>query len=221
MDDITAGQVTVPAGASPELRHAMWRAPKASQQERYERIVQATIRLARDGGHDAVQMRDVAVESGASLGTVYTYFQTRDNLLYRTTVAWTASCVLAVSPGRDAPIDLRSIEADITKVVLAFLAEPGLLNAYIRSTLSTEPVIVEQRKKVDWTWWVEHFPTVALLVPDDAELAPRLLSDVFYSATLRWAFGQIDGAALLQQMLHTVRLLVRATSVAQDQPRSA
>lgn len=51
------------------------------QEARRRRILEASIRLAAGGGFDAVQMREVAEESGVALGTLYRYFPSKIHLL--------------------------------------------------------------------------------------------------------------------------------------------
>jgi len=51
------------------------------QQERRDRIVRAAISLLQHGGeYDEIQMRDVALEAGVTLGTVYRYFTSKEHL---------------------------------------------------------------------------------------------------------------------------------------------
>jgi AcrR family transcriptional regulator len=52
-----------------------------SQAARRRRVLDATLRLAADGGFDAVQMRDVAAAADVALGTVYRYFTSKERLL--------------------------------------------------------------------------------------------------------------------------------------------
>src|SRR5690349_3698209 len=52
-----------------------------SQAARRRRVLDATLQLARGGGFDAVQMRDVAAEANVALGTVYRYFSSKERLL--------------------------------------------------------------------------------------------------------------------------------------------
>src|SRR5690242_21815699 len=52
-----------------------------SQAARRRRVLDATLRLASDGGFDAVQMRDVAAAADVALGTVYRYFSSKERLL--------------------------------------------------------------------------------------------------------------------------------------------
>ncbi len=53
----------------------------ASQLARRERIIDAAIELATDGGWDAVQMREVAERGEVALGTLYRYFPSKVHLL--------------------------------------------------------------------------------------------------------------------------------------------
>src|SRR3954452_22430705 len=52
-----------------------------SQAARRRRVLDATLRLASEGGFDAVQMRDVAAAADVALGTVYRYFSSKERLL--------------------------------------------------------------------------------------------------------------------------------------------
>ncbi len=130
-----------------------WIAPRRTQQARYERILQATIELAQ-GGSDAVQMRAVAERSGVALGTVYTYFQSRDNLLHCAVGAWNVAVAERAS-GASNGVSSRGIEqleGEIIRGVDLFLEQPGLLEAFVKSTLSSDPAVVEARKRVTWDW---------------------------------------------------------------------
>ena len=60
----------------------------ASQLARRERILDAAMELATEGGYDAVQMREVGTEAGVALGTIYRYFSSKDDLLAAVLVAW-------------------------------------------------------------------------------------------------------------------------------------
>jgi TetR/AcrR family transcriptional regulator, cholesterol catabolism regulator len=57
------------------------RTPPASQRARRERILDAAVELAGEGGFDAVQMREVAERADVALGTLYRYFPSKVHLL--------------------------------------------------------------------------------------------------------------------------------------------
>jgi TetR/AcrR family transcriptional regulator, cholesterol catabolism regulator len=57
------------------------RTPPASQRARRERILDAAVELATEGGYEAVQMREVAERADVALGTLYRYFPSKVHLL--------------------------------------------------------------------------------------------------------------------------------------------
>jgi TetR/AcrR family transcriptional regulator, cholesterol catabolism regulator len=78
------GSVAPAAPASPAVRPVPAvpaRATTASQRARRRRILNAAVLLARQGGYDAVQMREVADLAGVALGTLYRYFPSKVHLL--------------------------------------------------------------------------------------------------------------------------------------------
>lgn len=54
---------------------------RATQRERYQRIIDASMELASEGGYEAVQMRTVAERAEVALGTVYRYFPSKNHIL--------------------------------------------------------------------------------------------------------------------------------------------
>ena len=52
-----------------------------AQRERRDRMLNAAMKLASDGGYEAVQMREVADDAGVALGTLYRYFPSKVHLL--------------------------------------------------------------------------------------------------------------------------------------------
>lgn len=68
--------MSVPTAAAPTVR-----VPPASQRARRERILDAAVALATEGGYEAVQMREVAEHADVALGTLYRYFPSKVHLL--------------------------------------------------------------------------------------------------------------------------------------------
>ena len=52
-----------------------------AQRDRGIRVLETAMRMAGEGGYEAVQMRAVAEQSGVALGTIYRYFSGKDELL--------------------------------------------------------------------------------------------------------------------------------------------
>ena len=75
-----------------------------AQQARRQRVIDAAMSLALDGGYEAVQMRDVAARADVAMGTVYRYFTSKDHLLAAALVHWVEQLDnrLAQSPAQGA-----------------------------------------------------------------------------------------------------------------------
>ena len=78
------GSSAAPADVGPATVRNLTR----SQVERRQRVIDAAMNLAADGGYEAVQMRDVASTAGVALGTIYRYFASKDHLLAAAMVEW-------------------------------------------------------------------------------------------------------------------------------------
>src|SRR5437763_6321502 len=59
-----------------------------SQHARRKRIIAAVVELLQDGGYDAVQLRAVSDRSNVALGSIYSYFGSRDGLLGAALSEW-------------------------------------------------------------------------------------------------------------------------------------
>ena len=59
-----------------------------AQQERRIRILETAMRMAGEGGYEAVQMRAVAEESGVAPGTIYRYYSGKDEMLIAGLAGW-------------------------------------------------------------------------------------------------------------------------------------
>ena len=60
----------------------------AEQAERRTRIIDAVLKLAKEGGYDAVQLREISRLADVSLRTIYKYYGSRDNLLLQALIKW-------------------------------------------------------------------------------------------------------------------------------------
>jgi AcrR family transcriptional regulator len=205
------------AGALPRVA----RAPRPAQQERYDRVLAAAIETAREGGYDAVQMRTVAQRSAVSLATVYTYFTSRDNLVFRATTIWTALLRWQLDEpttpeGRKQPLTRAETS---TRMLRAMSAEPHLMEAWARGNMTSDDQVVESLRNVDWAFWAPGAEKDSL----DVGLRNHymLVNDVLFAGVVRWAFGQRD----LDEVIESVARLAASADAASDlsprpEPRS-
>lgn len=61
-----------------------------SQRARREKILNAVLDLAAEGGYDAVQVREVAKHADVAMRTIYNYYGSREELLRAALVEWRA-----------------------------------------------------------------------------------------------------------------------------------
>ena len=81
-----------------------------NQAARRQRVIDAAMKLAADGGYDAVQMRDVASEAGVALWTIYRYFASKDHLL--------AACQVEFARGEQRRLELRPTQGETAATMI-------------------------------------------------------------------------------------------------------
>ena len=108
------------------------RATTASQQARRRAILNAAVVLARQGGYDAVQMREVAEVAGVALGTLYRYFPSKVHLL-------SAAMVRQLEALRDQLLREEPEGADPCERVVAVVHR--LVSALERDRLVTDALV--------------------------------------------------------------------------------
>lgn len=182
---------------------------RPSQRARHDAIVEATIALASEQGYDGVQMRAVEERSGIALGTVYTYFTSRDNMIFRATVLWSRDVVQRAFTDTAAP-PVEDLETDVMYLLDLHTQSPNLLEAFIRAQLTLDPHVMEARQNIVRHWWRGDRPNFDVLGPALAPQATQILDDAFYAAAVRWAFGEIPLEDVTKRVRQTVQVLLRA-----------
>jgi TetR/AcrR family transcriptional regulator, cholesterol catabolism regulator len=133
--------------ASPATGTSSTRPPPASQRARRERILDAAVELAAEGGWEAVQMREVADRADVALGTLYRYFPSKVHLLVsamgRTFQALQDSVQVSDDPGSTPEERVYRVVAAVTR----YLAKNRRLSgAMIRALMMAD---AEAGKEVD------------------------------------------------------------------------
>jgi AcrR family transcriptional regulator len=111
-----------------------------SQRARRERILAAVLELAAEGGHDAVQVREVAARAHVALRTIYNYYDSRENLLYAAMMQWR----LRVANESVANVSGKTLEERLLSLLRhnfeVFAEAPKLFEAFNRLDLRPENV---------------------------------------------------------------------------------
>ena len=184
------------------------------QQARHARVLEATTELARRGGYDAVQMRDVSARAQVALGTLYRYFSSKDHLLVAVLGdrAEQLRDKLRARPPRGETAADRVVEA-LGRATRSFEREPRLAAALVTalSSLSSE----DARALADAQ---EIYGTVAEIITEaardgseieNAGAVIRTISLLWLTTLLTWTRGWQPISQTYEDLEVAARLLIR------------
>jgi AcrR family transcriptional regulator len=165
-----------------------------SQHSRWERVAEATIELGNTGGYDAVQMREVSLQSKVAMGTVYRYFLSKDHLLAAVLVYWMQGAankidVLQLS-GNDAATKVSNMLIELS----AALEEKPLFCAAVMTALaSSETQVVDCRKTINALLKDMMLQAVGEPTPPGLEEKLRIMSYIWFAVMQNWSSFQVNG----------------------------
>jgi len=185
-----------------------------SQAARRRRVLDATLRLAADGGFDAVQMRDVAAAADVALGTVYRYFSSKERLLLEAMAEQQADLrayLDAHPPPGDTPAE--RVVAVLRRANESLRRHPDVTAAMVRAFGSAQPDNADIVRRV--TEIMTAIITGAIQgsqrhPPTEREVrVARVLMQVWLSSLNGWV-GGVDGPERVTEDLDaSARLLLQ------------
>ena len=134
--------------------------PPASQLARRERILDAAVELASEGGYDAVQMREVAERADVALGTLYRYFPSKVHLLV-SAMGRTFSELQDSVQTADPAVRRRSASTASSHAVTRYLAKNRRLSGAMVRALMIADADAGRTSKRSATLWSASSPRVA------------------------------------------------------------
>ncbi|HVA61118.1 MAG TPA: TetR family transcriptional regulator [Mycobacteriales bacterium] len=186
----------------------------ASQQARRERILDAAVELATEGGYNAVQMREVADRAGVALGTLYRYFPSKVNLLVAAMGRTLGQLRDSAARGNDDP-NLAPGERvyRVVAAVTRFLARNRRLSgAMLRALMSADASAAVDVDAVGAT-------LVSIIASAGGEegaaspgrdtLVAHVIGKVWLADVLALLSGRMTVAAVLKDLEHTIDLVMR------------
>jgi AcrR family transcriptional regulator len=183
----------------------------ANQAMRRQRVLVAALKLAGEGGYDAVQMREVAATADVALGTIYRYFSSKDHLLAAAMAEWTGALqrqLLAEPPrGRTAADRLVDV---LRRACQNLERQPLLTRALITSLSSSGDDVAECSREVERRMSDITGTVLVGLDPDVRDGVTAVLRHVWYSGLLSWANGRSDIAEVGDELERAARLLLAA-----------
>jgi AcrR family transcriptional regulator len=185
--------------------------PSAAQRDRRERILDASLALAAQGGYDAVQMRVVAERAGVALGTLYRYFPSKIHLLVsalarefeQTEERMGRAVIPGATPGERTLFVLGKMTRNMQR-------SPMLTEAIIRAFMFADPTAADEVAVVSRL--MERMLTRAMHdgdpTADEAAIA-RIIGDVWLSNLVAWVTRRVSAGDVTEHLELTVRLLLR------------
>jgi TetR/AcrR family transcriptional regulator, cholesterol catabolism regulator len=184
----------------------------SGQRKRRERILDATVALASQGGYDAVQMRAVAEHAEVALGTLYRYFPSKVHLLVS---ALARDLDAAEAAGRDQPpvgdTAAERVAALLSTTTARMQREPLLTEALTRAFMFADASSRDEIRAVSRilvTMLVRAIRPGEMPTPDDLAAA-AVIRDVWLAALVGWVTGRTTAADVTRSLDAAVRLLLR------------
>lgn len=101
-----------------------------------DRLLEATARLAQEGGYEAVTMQKIASLAGFSRITVYKYFANRDEALAEIAIRWGVDTLNVLgNTGMNMPAGDRAYRR-LSAVIRQAQQKPRLINAVLQALVS-------------------------------------------------------------------------------------
>jgi AcrR family transcriptional regulator len=184
-----------------------------------QRIVQAAVELFKNGGFDATTTRDIARRAGIATGTLFNYFQTKENVLAHLVEQALAKARTAFAR--------QTIEADLEEELFAFIAaelrQLKPFRKFLPALLDTQlsPLMIPRAGAVDDSLRVAHLEAVIAVARKHgiAELSTLALQIYWTLYTGVLAFWSADASpkhedtlVLLDQSLHMFTAWLKQTA---------
>jgi TetR/AcrR family transcriptional regulator, cholesterol catabolism regulator len=191
------------------------RAIPASQLARRERILDAAMELAAEGGYDAVQMREVAERADVALGTVYRYFPSKVHLLVAAMTRTFQTLQDNVRPDASGTPEERIYR--VVAAVTRYLARNRRLSgAMIRALMSADTEAAREVEQagdllVNLIVSATHDPKAPSTSPaDDRDtLVAHVIGKVWLTDVVTLLSGRMTVSQVLEDLQATISLLTR------------
>jgi TetR/AcrR family transcriptional regulator, cholesterol catabolism regulator len=178
---------------------------------RKARLLAAATELAREGGYDAVQMRDVAARAEVALGTLYRHYSSKDQLLLAAMLDQTETLRTRIDqrPPREGTAASRVSDV-LRRACRALEREPRVTAAFVSAMFSSDPdargvkiAIGEQLQGIIETAVNGDAPPHA-----DVAAVVDVLGHVWMASMAFWAGGLSDAATMSDRLVRAAELLL-------------
>ena len=183
------------------------------QRERRQRILDAAVALAAEGGYDAVQMREVSLRAEVALGTLYRYFPSKEHLLVSALADQVAAlrARLHEKPPRGED-DAERVMDVIRRSTRALQRQPRVISAMLKSLISSGAGVGEAVGPIGAQM---TDIVVSAMRHDDPETVPHdravaeVIQQVWLASLLFWVAGRAPARQVEEKVERAVLLLLR------------
>jgi len=180
------------------------------QQDRHERMLNVTARLATEGGYEAVQMRAVAVEADVALGTLYRYFPSKEHLLVSAMLRQieTLSDRLLVKPPQGVDAVGRVVDV-LRRANIALQRQQQFTIAVVRALASGDETVAPVVREVRDLMAGIILAAIDTDQPTEREqLVTEILQEVWLSSLVAWISGVEPTSSVNRKLEAATHLLL-------------
>ncbi len=184
--------------------------PRAQKQrERERRVIEAAMRLAAQGGYDAVQMREVAAHSDVALGTIYRYFNSKDAVLVAGLAGWLGLARKRIAAqGIVADTAADQLVAVLDSAMSGGIRQPRLMGALITALASTDPEVAQYKLVVEQEMAAMISDALGGFDGVDVDGVRRVIGHVWFSSIVSWVGGIRESHSINDELHLAAHLLL-------------
>jgi AcrR family transcriptional regulator len=182
----------------------------ANQQDRRRRVIDAAVALAAAGGYDVVQMRDVATRARVALGTIYRYFESKDQLLAAALVEWAHGLEqrLAERPPVGETAEDRVVDV-LRRASRSIERNQQLSSALVTAIASPDEGIHRYQAEIDDMIIRVLRDAVGDIDAERRDGAVRILAHVWFAALIGWVHGWRAVSSVGDELEFAARFVLR------------
>ena len=162
----------------------------ANQANRRRKVIAAAVELASEGGYELVQMRDVAGRAEVALGTIYRYFESKDQLLAAALAEWTAELERGLNqrPAVGDTPEARAVDV-IRRASRALERNPQLSSALVTAIAGPDQGTHRYQAEVHEILVRTLEKALLDVEKETRDAVVRILCNVWFAALIGWVHG--------------------------------
>jgi len=176
---------------------------------RKERLINAAVELAAEGGYDAVQMRDVASRAEVALGTLYRHYASKDQLLLAALAAQATSLRERLDqrpPRGDAPAE--RVADVLRRATRALERQPRVTHAMVTAMSVADDSAAPVKLEVNDTLRAIIIDAVDGTPVPDLDDVVHVLGSVWFAELTFWSGGLTDATAMADHLSRAAALVL-------------